>query len=110
MSTIIRMIENGEISWTADWDRFEHHIYDKIIQTPINKSDKSKKVSGGGSDGTWFCKYYQRPEGCTREPPHPGKVGNALKQVQHICATCLSKERVKRSHPECSTECPYKEM
>ena len=39
---ILRKIENREITWEADWDQFERHIYDKIA-TPGTKVEKLKK-------------------------------------------------------------------
>ena len=109
---IIRKIENKEIDWYSDWDRFEWHIYDKI--SPVNvKQEKTKqtKSNNGSGETVWFCKMYQKPEGCAKDAPHPGTVyGRYVKNLQHICATCWNKERNKRQHSESSTECPYKEM
>ena len=100
---IIRMVENREIGWRTDWDRFERHIYDKIAETK-KVLIKDKK----GNDPVWFCKAYQRPDGCPRESSHWGKVGTQNRLMQHICATCWLRDRVKRHHPESSDECPHK--
>ena len=106
---ILRKIENKEIHWNADWDRYERHIYDKIINT---KSEKTKTTKSGfvtKIDTVWFCKAFQKPEGCSKESPHPGKIGNTFKQLHHICATCWMKDQVKKNHAECSIDCPHKE-
>ena len=117
-SFILRSIENQEISWTADWDRYERHIYEKIVipnatntgsSTTINKRPRNVSTVISSNDAVWFCKSYQRFDGCNKEAPHSAKIGNMFKQVQHICALCWLKDRVKRYHPECSPDCPLKE-
>ena len=100
---VIRRVANCEIDWTANRDNFERHIYDKIALS-TSKIDKSKKP-----EITWFCKAFQRPEGCPKDSPHSAKTGNSFKQVSHICATCWQKEKVKKSHAETSTDSPHRE-
>ena len=101
---VIRKLKNQEIGWGANWDDFERHIYDKIALT--TKTEKTKK---SGGEMTWFCKNFQKPEGCVKESPHMAKVGNSFKQVLHICANCWLKDKQKKFHPESSVECPHKE-
>ena len=101
---IIRKIENQEISWAPNWDNYERHIYDKIAVN--NKNEKPKKIGG---DSVWFCKAFQKTEGCRKDPPHLAKVGNSFRQVLHICANCWLKDKQKRNHPEYSFDCPHKE-
>ena len=107
---IIRKLENREIDWHVDFDKFERHIYDKIA--PVGKSERNRKSTSNSSSPelVWFCKNYQRPEGCPKESPHTIKTATGYKQAQHICAGCWSKDRVKRMHSESSAECPYKEL
>ena len=108
-ATIIRKIENQEIGWNADWDRYEKHIYDKVITGSTTlKSDKSKKTATSAGDFLWFCKAFKKQDGCTRESPHPGKVNNIPRQVHHYCATCWQKEHTRKPHPEQGGECPYR--
>ena len=38
---VITRLENREITWAADWDRFEKHIYDMVI--PNSKPEKARK-------------------------------------------------------------------
>ena len=76
---MLRKVENGEISWYADWDRYEKHIYDKItLVSQSNKIEKQKTNATYKSktEFAWFCKAYQKPDGCSKESPHPGWVGN----------------------------------
>ena len=77
---IIRKLENHEINWFADWDRYERHIYDKIA-TPATKNEKARKSTQGSAsppEVVWFCKQYQKAKGCNREAPHSAWVSNAM--------------------------------
>ena len=105
---IIRKIENCEITWEADWDQFERHIYDKIA-TPGTKAEKLKK-SVGQSEFTWFCKPYQKPDRCTCDSPHNDTIKGKTRLVHHICAACIQKDKAKRYHSESSPDCPMKEL
>ena len=112
---VIRKIENQETTRYTDWDRYERHIYDKVVSSTYPaKTEKAKKKTGQLMETTWFCKQYQKQEGCTRELPHLVSIntahGTITRNVQHICATCWLDERVKRYHPECSSECPHKQL
>ena len=117
-SYIVRCIENQEIDWEADWDRFERHIYEKIVIPNISSTSSqntqptrrpSRTASSSSGDIVWFCKQYQRAESCQKESPHSGRIGNSFKQVHHICAACWLKDRVRRPHPESSAECPQRD-
>ena len=94
---IVRKIENCEITWEHNFDLFERHIYEKV-QIKTEKTAKSK--------AEWFCKQYQKPEGCNKDPPHLMKIGTTLKMVHHFCAACWIKDKSKRLHSESSNECP----
>ena len=111
---IIRKIENREIDWQHDWSRFERNLYDTVSI----KSDKKVKHSAGGNITSspttqktisWFCRNYQKQDGCPKTAPHPGRVGNKFRNLEHICAACWIKEKTRRHHPECSNDCPNKE-
>ena len=102
---ILRRIENKEVTWESDWDTFEQHIYDKIANTVKNEKSKKSNIA----ESVWFCKAYQRQEGCAKDSPHLAKIGANFRQVQHICASCWLKEKQRKLHPECSVDCPSKE-
>ena len=104
---ILRRIENREIDWDADWDKYERYIYDKVNSTVPSKNKEVKTKPK--NEITWFCKMYQKAEGCAKESPHTGRMGNQFRQLHHICACCWLKEKVKRTHPECSPDCPTKD-
>ena len=105
---IVHRIENKEIMWEANWDDYERHIYDKVVNSSVgaNKMDKVKKQQ---SEFTYFCKSYQKTEGCRKESPHDIKIGNVFRQVHHICTTCWCKDRSRKEHSKSSSECPYRE-
>ena len=45
-SFILRRLENHEITWNEDWDKYERHIYEKIIipnNGPTINNRKQKK-------------------------------------------------------------------
>ena len=112
---VLRKIENEEIDWTADFDKFEKHIFEKVSIRAIEKTDKSERPSYKRSiavqNRDWFCKQFQKSEGCPKESPHIGKVGTQNKTVQHFCAACWLKDRsTKKWHSESSPECPLKEI
>ena len=104
---ILRKIENREIAWFTEWQRFEHHIYERVV--PTVKSEKTRKTVQSGVEYMFFCKAFQKPEGCLHEVPHPGKIGTGYKTVHHFCATCWQKDRSKNAHSESSLECPFKQ-
>ena len=106
---ILGKIEDREDTWDVDWEKYECNIYGRVILLPNTKQDKSKTASKKG-DNMYFCKNYQKIEGCNREPLHPGRVGTQIKSVQHFCATCWFKEKEPKKHSESSMECPYKEL
>ena len=103
---VLRKIENRELGWNTDFNHFKRHIYEKLAMSKLDKIDKNKFRSSTD----WFCKQYQKLEGCSRESPHPVKFGNQTKQAYHFCATCWNKDKVKKLHSESALECPYKEQ
>ena len=80
---VLRDIENDAIGWSADFNNYQYALADKI--TSAIKSTKA------GSN--WFCKQYQKIEGCTRMAPHQVKFGNTERIVHHFCAKCWIREK-----------------
>ena len=111
-SHILRKIEDHEIDWTANWDEYERRIYDKVLITgnPNNSNTGStNRPRRTNQEVIWFCKAFQKLEGCPKEAPHQGRVGNIVRQMHHICAACWLRDKVKKNHSESSSECPQKE-
>ena len=69
---IVRLIENHEIDWVTDFNQYERHIFEKVTWT----KEKTKSVSNNKTPVEWFCKQFQKIEGCIREPLHIVKYGN----------------------------------
>ena len=99
---ILRDIENEIITWHDDFNVYQHLLTDR---PPVN----TVRPRENRPNETWFCRQFQRPEGCSKESPHNIKWGNKDKWVQHICAKCWLRDKVKRYHAETSNECPNKQ-
>ena len=113
---ILRRLEDREITWRANWDDFERRIYDKVHSTvyttnqpPTTRPRRTNNAPSNNNEVVWFCKNFQRIEGCPKDAPHPGRIGNTFRQLHHICAACWLRDKVKKYHPETSSECPHKE-
>ena len=106
---IVRKVEDHEITWRVNWDEFERRIYDRV-ELVNNNTTQNRTRRTATTEPVWFCKLFQRPEGCNREAPHSGKIGGQYKQLHHICASCWLCDRIKKAHPKCSSECPNKEQ
>ena len=108
---ILRKIENRETTWEDDWDRYERLIYDKVITNHGNNVRTQKQPSSikKQNETVWFCKNYQKPEGCPKDSPHTGRIGNQIRTMIHICATCWLRDKQKRSHSEASIDCPHRD-
>ena len=91
-SAIVTSIEAGENTWDSSFDRFESILYrrytqhTRAIQGQPKERDREPKK--------WFCREFNRPEGCTRTSPHRGQ-GGLTKMVIHMCAACWMKERMR---------------
>ena len=55
---ILRLIENQQTSWNTNFDRFERHIYERVFT-------KNEKYTKKNTD--WFCKAFQKVEGCPKD-------------------------------------------
>ena len=102
---VLRDIENKVIDWTSDFNVYQHSLADK--QNITSKANKT--YSTVNNNNNWFCRQFQKQEGCPREPPHIQKIGNRDRQVQHFCAKCWLKEKSKKPHSESAPECPCNE-
>ena len=107
-AAVLRAIESKECDWEANFDRFDAILY----RRPPMKPRQPEREDRGTQGKKWFCRDWNKPEGCTRSAPHKAWVGSgqnaSQKTVLHICAACYMKERAAREHPECSDNCPHK--
>ena len=102
-AAILTSIEAKENTWECTFDRFESILYKKQIQKPFREKDRDNKK--------WFCRDYNRPEGCNRPSPHRAQVGAAgiNRTVHHICAKCYMKDKAENRHPEGHDTCPHRD-
>ena len=107
-AVILRDIENRMITWEGDFTAYQHLLTDRIsfsASSNVNKNSKETK-----NTMVWFCKNYQKPEGCSKDSPHVARINNKERIVHHFCARCWLKEKVKKFYPESSMECPNYEQ
>ena len=53
-----------------------------------------------------YCGDYQH-RNCNNTGNHSGQFYGQNAQLQHICAVCWKRDRVKAVHPAVSTDCPH---
>jgi hypothetical protein len=102
----LRLIERGTMSWGSDFSKLESQIlapYIKVKRYGRLPQGKNKEKE---NDKTYFCKMYQT-NSCDKSAPHSTVIKGKNRRVEHVCATCLFKEKEKRFHPETHEDCPY---
>ena len=114
-AAILTSIETKEYSWESYFDHFETILYRRMWADYKGhgggeRHPEKYKDMGGRKR---FCRDYNRPEGCPKNSPHTGWIGNgpsAVKRtVYHLCAACLIRDWQQREHPEGSPDCPHKD-
>jgi hypothetical protein len=119
---IIRKIEIGLMNWGSDFNpeiqwmitKLGSGLAGKQVSRPKGRSVYSREAEtsasgvSGHSDKVWFCKEFQRNK-CLYQEPHTGSVGGRTVVLQHICARCWLKNKVKAIHPESYKECPARD-
>ena len=70
---IIRRIENCEIDWQADWDRYERNIYDKVVISTA-KQEKPKGTANKNTVDTGSVAIIKSQRDAKKSPPS-GKGG-----------------------------------
>lgn len=110
-AAFMQRIEKG----ISKWDQDPYMIGQVILARyrPEEKSVKKGKLlptkvhseSGRKQITVWFCANFNRNK-CQLESPHEATVRGKRVNVEHICAPCWLKNRVRSVHAECSTDCP----
>ena len=106
-AAILRSIETLEYNWDSNFDRFESILYRHVQgRAKTEKEDRQVKK--------WYCREYNKPEGCNKNSPHKAWIGTGAnaqsKMVIHMCAACWMREKMHREHPEGSDGCPHWDM
>ncbi len=69
-----------------------------------SKSASSKKSEPGQCK--WWCLDFQKGT-CLFKGPHESFIRGSKKWIEHVCSTCIQKNRVIRYHSEKDGECPF---
>lgn len=99
----LRWIETGLNSWGDDASQIETAMLSG--HSSVKKSDKGYIPK---SDQVWWCSDFNRDKCTYTSSTHQKSVKGHLRQVKHICGTCLRKDSKQLQHPETSAACPYK--
>ena len=67
-TAVVRGIEMHETNWAADWQGIEEMVID-VTDRNVHVKNKSKK-----QNDVWFCREFNREEGCALQPPHEAMV------------------------------------
>ena len=110
-AAIVRSIEAKEYSWEDNFDRFETILYRRL--PTVNRNNKGERYDRDIPQKKWFCRDWNKQEGCTKQAPHKAWFGtgsNAISRtVLHMCAVCYLKDKAQRDHPEYSDSCHHKQ-
>ena len=104
----IRRIESGQNKWSD---------YSVDIETPLLASSvrpKQNKLNRGVSNMTkspvvLFCSDCQKKR-CSFSGSHDKVVKGVIRNVKHICASCLSKDNKELPHAESDPACAHHEL
>ena len=109
-AAILRSIETKEYTWLDNFDRFETILYRR--NQPTNRTGRGERGPDRDQQKKWFCRDWNKSEGCTKQSPHKAWFGSGTNAVSrtvlHICAACYMKDRATRDHPETHDTCPHK--
>ena len=100
---VVSSIEQHDSTWSSDWRFIEDAVIDPLdrIQTKSREVIKRSK-----KEEVWFCRAYNRVEGCEQNSPHEAQVGRRRRMVRHCCAKCWRVEQEIRNHSEIADTCP----
>ena len=101
-AAVVHSIEMHESNWSSDWRMIEQMVIDVMDQNPAGKVGKGK------GQEVWFCREFNRPEGCDQTPPHEAYINHKKRWVKHVCGQCWMREQVVHGHSEVDPACPMK--
>lgn len=117
----IRRIESGQNAWADDSNEIETPLLAGAVKYKSH-SYRSRFVSAGSSSRTnnidpivsktpyvWFCSNFQKKR-CSFNSAHSKTIKGQVRQVHHICAVCLLKDKNHLAHPESDPVCPHFEL
>ena len=98
---IIRKIENHEISWSVDFNRFEKHIYEKVNFKLRNKINENLLQPAAQTIRIAFVSNFRNQRDAQKNP---------LMEPWLLTSGTLRDRTSKRRHSEANSECPCKEL
>ena len=130
-AAVLAEIESGNMRWGDEYSKLEQQM---LMPFPVNRNKRNGNGDKGGlnsvasSSGTngngnrraqreesshseervVYCGDYQH-RNCNNTGNHSGQFYGQNAQLQHICAVCWKRDRVKAVHPTVSTDCPHNE-
>ena len=110
-AAVIVALEMGEENWDSNFRRFENMLPRKSLMVEkLDKLDSRSKdrIRRRRVPELVFCKDYQR-NNCEHQTAHQGKYKDepGLVKLEHCCAKCWLRSKIKVQHPESSSACPY---
>ena len=103
-AAVVGHILRFETSWASDWKHIEDLVLDNVFRAPPEKPVRSTR-----SSQQFYCRNFNKPEGCQLQDPHEAMVGRRRRQVRHFCAKCWLTDQEARGHAEHDQTCPSKE-
>lgn len=119
-AAVVGRIERGLQNWGNDFSQIIQMVLAQEsgrkgatkykLNSKINSAEHFKipgvtSASGSSSEWVYFCSKFQR-NSCGETNDHAGTFRGKSVRYQHICAKCWQKDKIKRAHPESSSDCP----
>ena len=92
-AAIVRSIEAKEYSWSDNFDRFETILYRRTISN--SRQNPRGEREHREHNKKWFCRDWNKNEGCSKQSPHKAWFGTGSAAVPKISSThmrCLLHE------------------
>ena len=99
----MRRLELGHGQWGDSFYAMGQPI---LAKHSVQTEDKDKEVVKEPRNFVYFCSAYNRGN-CEKKSPHENQIKGKSVEVEHICATCWQKNRVKKMHREGTSDCSY---
>ena len=97
-AAVVRAIEMHESTWASDWRDIEDMVLGPAPLQPASaqRAQNQRRTT----PEVWFCRYYNRVEGCDQQSPHEAQIGRRKRMVRHICAACWNRDKEIKQHSE----------
>ncbi len=112
----LSMIEQGRATWESSFAQIEANL---SVCPSLGKYGKKNGQSGqdrglskgsysSNKDRVWFCRDFQRPDGCNLKSGHSVMYNGRTYAAKHICARCWQDDKKELEHSESSRDCPHR--